>query len=150
RAAKIAGDTIASWPGEGQGSGSPLSLSARSCLTGWGLMAFKRNQRMRTHTATALQPRCTAELWQIDYESSAGYLAAQTADQLNGGLGCAACCNQIVDNQDALTLFNCVLVHLDDVGAIFELIILPDGAPGQLALLADGDETGAEPLCHGA
>ena len=41
-------------------------------------------------------------------------------------------------------------MHFDDVGAIFQLIVLPDGAPGQLALLAQRHEAGPEPVGHRA
>ncbi len=39
-----------------------------------------------------------------------------------------------------------VLVHLDDVDAVFERVVLADRPPGQLALLAERHEAGAEPV----
>ena len=43
-----------------------------------------------------------------------------------------------------------VLVHLDDVDAVFQRVLLADGLPGQLALLAQGHEPAAQPVGDGA
>ena len=72
------------------------------------------------------------------------------ADELGRRLGRAAGGDQVVDDQDALARPDGVLVDLDDVDAVFQRVLLADGLPRQLALLADRDEAAAQPVGDGA
>lgn len=54
---------------------------------------------------------------------------------------------QVVDQHDALALLHGVLLDLDRVGAVFQRVSVAHCRAGQLALLAQHDEAGAE--CQG-
>src|SRR5215468_4584966 len=108
-------------------------------------MALERHQSM-TFDAERGEPLCPAQLRQIDDEGGADDLAAGTLDELDRGLGGAAGGDQVVDDQDPLARIDGVLMHLDDVDAIFERVFLANGFPRQLALFAKRDEAAAEPI----
>ncbi len=75
-------------------------------------------------------------------------IAAGLADELDGRARRAPGGDQVVDQQDAVAGADGVGVDLDGVDAVFELIVLADGRPGQLALLADRHEADAELAGH--
>ncbi len=58
--------------------------------------------------------------------------------------------DQIVHQQDRLADAERVLVDLDDIDAIFELVVLTDGLGGQLALLADRHEAAMQTIRRSA
>ncbi len=96
------------------------------------------------------EARAAAEIGQIDDEGGADHLGVQPAQQLDRGLRRAAGGDQIVDQQHRLAGADRVLMHLDDVDAVFELVILADGLGRQLALLADRHEAAAQAVGDGA
>src|SRR5579883_810215 len=99
------------------------------------------------HGLEALAP---AEIGQVDDEGGPDDPAAGLADELDRRRRGAAGGDEVVDEQDMLVLEDAVGVDLDAVGAVFERVILADRLPGQLALLAHGDEAGVEEVRHGA
>ena len=58
--------------------------------------------------------------------------------------------DEIVNEQHRLTGLQRILVDLDDVDAVFQLVLLADGLRRQLALLADGHEAAAKAVGDGA
>src|SRR5690606_26614367 len=112
-------------------------------------MSLERDQRVAPYAA-GFQFAEPAEVRQVDHKSGADHLAAGTADELGSRIGGAAGGDQVVDDENELSLTDRILVDLDGVDAVFERVLLPDGFPGQLALLADGDEAAAEPVRDGA
>lgn len=96
------------------------------------------------------KPFDAAKLWQIDYESRADDFAAGAFDKLDSRFSRAAGRNQIIHDQYALILGDRILMHLDDIDAVFERVFLPNRFPRQLAFLADGNEPASEPVRNGA
>src|SRR6516165_9314961 len=109
-------------------------------------MPVEGDKRMRAHLMIRFEPPHSTKLWKVDNKSRADNHATDPADELHRCFNRAARRNQIVDDQNALSGLDRVLVHFDDVGSVFELVVLPDGAPGQLALLTDRNEARVEPV----
>jgi len=81
---------------------------------------------------------------QLDDTGRGDHVAAALAYQVDRRLHRAAGRDQVVENDHPLTRGNRVLLHLDRVGAVFEVVGIPHGPAGQLALLADHREAVAE------
>ena len=80
------------------------------------------------HSTPRLASACgAAEIRQVDDEGRADDLGTQPAQQLDRGLRRAAGGDQIVDQQHGLAGLQRILVDLDDVDAVFELVVLADG-----------------------
>lgn len=52
--------------------------------------------------------------------------------------------DDVVDNKDLLSRADDTLLHLEVIGTVLLHVLCRDTGPGQLALLADGDEAGAK------
>src|SRR6266851_2666782 len=92
----------------------------------------------------AVEELSPAQVLELDEDLHADHLAAELANQPDRG-GCRAARRQyIIDDQDLLAGLDGVQVHLELVGAVFELVSVTDRLPGQLSDLADRDEPGTE------
>src|SRR5271166_6101132 len=96
------------------------------------------------------EPLHSTKLRQIDNKGGADDHAAHPPYELHRRFHRAAGCNQIVNDEDALSWLDGVFMHFDDVRAVFELVVLPDGAPRKLAFLADRNEARVEPVRYRA
>src|SRR5262245_21199327 len=105
------------------GRGATPKQGRRPCLAVWlaprPSMPLERNQRVTIH-AVAFESPQSPELGQIDDERCADNLSARQAYELRGGLGRAARRDQVIHQQDTLTLADRVLVDLDGIDAVFE------------------------------
>ena len=81
-----------------------------------------------------------AEVDELDEEEHLHDRAAELFDELRGRLGRAARGEQVVDDDDALSRLDGVLVDFDRRLAVFEVVGLFDRFAGQFALFADGNE----------
>src|SRR6516164_5035335 len=86
------------------------------------------------------EPGPPAEVRKVDDERAADNPAAGHVDQLQRGLGRAAGGDQVVDQKHAFAAQNAVAVDLQTVGAVLELVVLPEVLRRQLAAFANGDE----------
>src|SRR5713226_3450327 len=92
----------------------------------------------------AVKELSPAQVLELDEDLHADHLATELANQPDPG-GCRAARRQyIIDDQDLLAGLHRVRVHLELIGAVFELIGVGDRRPGQLSGLADRDEPGIE------
>src|SRR5690606_34632798 len=107
-------------------------------------MPLESNQGVTFHAAgfQLIEP---AEVRQVDDKCGADHLAAGTADELCGRVGSTAGSDQVVDDEDALTVADGILVDFDGVDAVLERVLLPDGLPRQFTLFTNRDESAAEP-----
>ena len=94
--------------------------------------------------AMFLQTCVSADVGQVDDEAAFDDLAAHLFDQLASGFRGAAGGYQVVDQQYPFALGDRIGVYFDAVGAVFELVVVAYGFGGQLAFLADRDETLAQ------
>src|SRR5690606_20243467 len=108
-------------------------------------MPVERNQSM-AGDAIALQELQAAEVGKIDDERRAHDLPFRAVQKLHGRFRRAACRDQIINDQDALAGGDRVFMNFDDIDAVFQRVFLADRLPGELALLADGNEAAAEPI----
>src|SRR5690606_7816470 len=108
-------------------------------------MPLESDQCVTFHAA-GLQFAQPTEVRQVDNKSGADHLAAGTADELGGRFGGAAGGDQVVDDEDALTFADGILVDFDGVDAVLERVLLPDGLPRQFTLFTNRDESAAEPV----
>src|SRR5207249_4981705 len=108
-------------------------------------MAWKSTQRQHGK-AQLLQSCAAAEVGQIDDEGTADDRTSGETEKLERGLGRAASGDQVVDEQHALTALYPIAVHLEPVGAILELVVLPEVLGGQLAAFPNRHETGAQSI----
>ncbi len=103
------------------------------------------------HSTPSLARRAAAaEIGQVDDEGGAHHVGIELAQELDRGFRRAARGDQIVDQQHGLSGTDGVLMDLDDVDAVFELVVLADRLPRQLALLADRHEAAAQAVGHRA
>src|SRR5262249_23050836 len=109
---------------------------------------FEGHEGMRADAVAAQQVH-PADIGEVDEERRAGDKPPGTGDELRRCLRRAAGGDESIDDEDALARLDGVLVDLDDVDAIFERVLLADGLPRQLALLADGDEPAPQAVGHG-
>ena len=72
------------------------------------------------------ETRRAAEIGEVDDEGGAHHIGLELAQELDRGLGRAAGRDQIVDQEHGIAGADRVLVDLDDVDAVFELVILAD------------------------
>ena len=91
-----------------------------------------------------------AEFRQVDDEGGRDNLSTRAADQFDRRLGGATGGDEVVDQEDACARGNGILVDLDRIDAVFEAVVLANGPPRQLALLADRDEAAPEFMGDGA
>ena len=104
-------------------------------------MSFEPYQRAHRHVELA-QSLGPAEIRQIDYEASRKDLRTQLAQQLDGTFGGATGRDQVVDQNDAITVRNRVLVHFHFIEPVLQRIGDGNTLVRELALLADGHEPG--------
>src|SRR3977135_2255361 len=97
-----------------------------------------------THHFNLVQPFASVEKAQLDEDVHAEHDATKLSDQLGCRGGCASGGKHIIHYQHCLTRLHRVLVNLELVDSVFQLVVLTDGFPGQLAGLADGHEPRAE------
>src|SRR5690606_4320607 len=95
-------------------------------------------------------PLAPAEVGQVDDEAGGNDLGAHLAQELRGAFGGTAGGNQIVDQDHPVAGADTVAMHLHLVDATFEAVGDAYRLVRQLALLADGNETGGELMCDGA
>src|SRR5262249_62374639 len=100
--------------------------------------------------AQACKPLEATELRQVDDEGGADALAADPPTKLDGCLCGATGGDQVIDDQDAFAWPHGVLMHLDDVDAVFQGVFLADGLPRQLALLPQRHKPTAQPVGDGS
>src|SRR5207302_7495705 len=90
------------------------------------------------------------DIGKVNDETALDHFAAHLADKRRCGPGGAAGGNQVVDEEDAVALRDCIDVDLDAIDAVLELVVVPDGFRGKLAFLADRHEAGAEEVRDGS
>src|SRR5215210_5679922 len=103
-------------------------------------MSLERHEGVHFHALVA-QLSCAADIGQVDDEGRCHDIAAGFAEEIDGGGGRAAGSDQIVDQEDPVTLPNGVGVNLDGVDAVFERIFLAEVAVMQLAPLGNRNES---------
>jgi hypothetical protein len=84
------------------------------------------------------------EAGDLEDEQVAHDVTLELADEVGGGLGGTTSGNDVVNNQDVLTLGDGILLHLEEIGTVLLEVLGGDARSGQLALLADGSEADAE------
>ncbi len=94
--------------------------------------------RIFTKIVAAVQER------EFDEKGHSDNIAAEPLDEVDAGLGGPARGEQIVGDEDFHSRLDGVLVYFEGVLAVFELIGLRLGVPGQLARLADQHKSGAQ------
>jgi len=82
-------------------------------------------------------------------ESHLDDLPAELLDHLDDSLGGSAGRDKIIDNDDFLTGFDGIGVHLDGSCSVLELVVLGDDLSGEFSLLPDHDESLAHGVCDG-
>ena len=85
---------------------------------------------------------------QFDHKTQAGDLRAQGFSELRGCFGRASGGEQVIDNDDALSLLNRVAVDFESVGAIFEGVIVFRGGCRKLARLAHRNKSSVKAVGH--
>jgi site-specific recombinase XerD len=80
----------------------------------------------------------------LDQKSGADDLCALPARELEASLGCAAGGDHVVDDQHAAAAGECVAVHLERVGPVFQRVLGAIARAWQLAGLAHRDERGPQ------
>src|SRR5262245_42002740 len=118
----------------------PVSSETRDLL-----VALEGHQRV-TLNPVSCEPRRTAEIGKINHESGSNDIGVNLAQQLDRGLRRPAGGDQVVDQKDWSARTERIFMNLDDVDTVFELVVLANCLPGQLALLADRHEAAAEPI----
>src|SRR5580698_1759410 len=83
---------------------------------------------------------------EFDGEGCPRYFAPELLDELDGGCGGAAGCEQIVAKQDSLARLDRVFVKFKLVGAVFQLIGDRGSFAGKLFGFAHRNEAGAEAI----
>lgn len=83
-----------------------------------------------------------AEIGEINDKAGGYDFRTDALEEFDGCLGCAARGDEIVDQDDALTRFDGILVHFHLVEAVFERIGDGNGFVGQFSLFPDRYEAG--------
>src|SRR3954454_20784768 len=86
---------------------------------------------------------------ELDQEREPNHLCLELAHQVDRSEHRAAGGEQVVHDEDSLPRKDRVLVHFERVRAVLERVLHADRLGGQLAELADGDETRIELVRHG-
>src|SRR5436190_12252204 len=81
---------------------------------------------------------------QLDHERDADDLPSELPGEVADRLGCAACCKDVVVNEDSLSCRDCVRMELQGVLAVFERVRGAHGLPGQLPGPSRGHEPAPE------
>src|SRR5436190_22351948 len=69
---------------------------------------------------------------QLDHERDADDLPSELRGEVADRLGCAACCKDVVVDEDALSVRDCVRMELQGVLPVLERVRGAHGLPGQL------------------
>src|SRR3974377_2047229 len=105
-------------------------------------VTLEGHQRMTVHAKLGESRRST-KTWQVNDEGGAYHFGIELAQQFDCASRRAAGGDEVVDEKHRLAGLERILMYLDDVDAVFELVILADGLPRQPALLANGDKHAA-------
>src|SRR6202163_2801026 len=106
------------------------------------VLSMSRKLAQREHgIAESFYSFTAAQIRQVDHESAADDRSAGNADQRERRFSRAAGCNQVVDEQHMLAALNPVGMQLQPVGAVLEVIVVPEVFGRELPLFADGHET---------
>src|SRR5437870_1406439 len=81
---------------------------------------------------------------ELDHECHTDDLPAELLGKIADRLGCAACCQDVVMRQDALSVRDRVGMELQGVFAVFERVGGAHGLPGQLPRPSCGHEPAPE------
>jgi hypothetical protein len=87
---------------------------------------------------------------QLDHERKADHLRAEPFDQPDDSRSGAAGSEHVIDDEHLLSRHERVPVHLEQVGAVLELVLLALDLPRQLPGRAHGDEPGPRAQATGA
>jgi len=110
-------------------------------------MSFECHERMGRNAMPAQNVYAT-QLRQVDEECGTRHQSTRTADELGCRLRRSPRRNQVIDDKNALARLNGILVYLDNIDTVFQRVFLADRLPGQLALLANGDEAATKTVSH--
>ncbi len=80
----------------------------------------------------------TVQKTELNEKADSGHIAAGAFHQLDHPTRGSACCQQIVDDQHAISRLDRIHVHLQAVGAVFKIVGDGGCLVGELAGLADG------------
>src|SRR5882762_2936074 len=90
-----------------------------------------------------------AQIRQIDNETRGEHLGAQGTQQPHGRGRRSPGRDEVVHQDDLFAASNTVLVNLDLVATVLERVRQAHGGVGELALLANGNETSSELMSDG-
>src|SRR5476649_2764008 len=94
------------------------------------------------------QPLAPIKKVQLNYKTHTANVGSQLVSQLGRCFRSTSGSQQIVNNQNALSGLNCVLVNLQCVGTVLEIVGVTHSLTGEFLCLTDGNESRVQTICH--
>src|SRR5579863_470445 len=124
----------------------PLARRRKAARSRWleARISWRASIRNEGHDFRAGNLLSSSQRGQLDQECEGFHRGAEALEQACRRARRAAGGEYVVDNQNALTLGNCVGVNLERVSSVFERVLFGKPLVGQLSRLAHRDESGSD------